>query len=60
MAISDTLSDAADEIRSYLHDHPRMYAADRQQIEALLSEMDRVRVLLDAPSAADSGDAAHH
>lgn len=58
MAISDTLSDAADEIRSDLSDRPRMYEAFRQQIEALLSEMDRVRVLLDTPPG--PGDFAHH
>lgn len=60
MAISDTLSDAAGEIRSHLYDHPRMYEAFRPQIEALLSEMDRARVLLDTPPNVGPADSAYH
>lgn len=47
--ISDTLSDAAREIRGYLETHATMYADTRPLIEDLLSKMDTVRALLDTP-----------
>lgn len=49
MAISDTLSAAAEEIKDYLHNQPSMYSEVRQKIDALLLEMERVRIVLDAP-----------
>jgi hypothetical protein len=50
--ISDTLSDAASEIRRYLNDETfaRHYTGQtRTEIETLVAEMDRTRVILDAP-----------
>lgn len=55
MAVSDTLAEAVDEIRDYLDSNPGMYGAVRPQIEALLTEMERVRVLLDTPPTSDPG-----
>lgn len=60
MAVSDILSDASEEIRDYLDGHPGMYEDVRPQIEALLDEMKRVRVLLDTPPAGRPGGATHH
>jgi hypothetical protein len=47
--ISDTLSDAAAEIRRYLKDMPHVYADTAPLIGDLLKKMDTVRALLDAP-----------
>lgn len=47
--ISDTLSDAAHNIRRYLREKPEMYAEIANEIEALLAEMDRIRIILDTP-----------
>tara|TARA_B100000378_G_scaffold230812_1_gene195847 strand:+ start:1853 stop:2023 length:171 start_codon:yes stop_codon:yes gene_type:complete len=55
MAVSDTLSEAVDEIRDYLDTNPGMYRAVRPRIEALLAEMEQVRVLLDTPPLSDPG-----
>lgn len=49
MALSDTLFEAAEEIRDYLRDGPHMYAEVRPQIEVLLADMERIRVMLDTP-----------
>lgn len=49
MAITDTLSDAALEIRGYLANQPSMYAPVLGQIEKLLAEMDSLRTALDTP-----------
>lgn len=46
--ISDTLSDAAAEVREYLQRQPSVYEPFRADIEAALSAMDRARALLDA------------
>lgn len=58
MAVSDTLSEAVDEIRDVLNNHSGMYGEIRPQIEALLAEMERVRILLDTPPAGDPGGSA--
>lgn len=50
MAVSDTLFDAIEDIRDDLTSHPGMYGAVHPQIEALLAEMERVRLLLDTPT----------
>ena len=47
MAISDTLSDAAEEIRDYIHNQPSMYASVFPELQALLAHMDAVRIALD-------------
>lgn len=47
--ISDTLSDAAHEIRKYLCENSDTYADMLGDILALLAEMDRVRIKLDTP-----------
>jgi hypothetical protein len=47
--ISDTLSDAASEIRRYLKDMPHVYADTAPLIHDLLVKMDTVRILLDTP-----------
>jgi len=49
MAISDTLSDAAFDIRAMLANQPAMYEPVRGRIEALLTEMDSLRAVLDTP-----------
>lgn len=49
MAISDILSDAVYEMRCYLASQPSMYAEVRPRIDALLTEMEAVRVELDRP-----------
>jgi hypothetical protein len=54
MAVSDTLFEAIEEIRDCLASNPGMYGTDRPQIEALLAEMQRVRVLLDTPPLLDA------
>ena len=48
--ISDTLSDAAHEMRVYLDNYPEAYAGlMRLRIETLLMAMDTVRTDLDTP-----------
>jgi hypothetical protein len=47
MAISDTLFDAAKEIRRYLKDMPEVYAEVEKPIQKLLADMDAVRIALD-------------
>jgi hypothetical protein len=48
--ISDTLSDAAHEIRRYLDDMPDVYGATiRPEIDKVLGVMDALRIKLDAP-----------
>jgi hypothetical protein len=57
--ISDTLSDAAAEIRDYLQSHLVAYAPFRAEIEAALAAMDAAREALDQlpdPSRADATD----
>ena len=53
MAISDTLFEAADEIRMYLGRPDGIYrdlAPDmRARIEKLLAEMDAIRIVFDTP-----------
>ncbi|WP_156948864.1 hypothetical protein [Bradyrhizobium sp. WSM1417] len=47
--ISDTLHDAAEEIRQYLKELPDAYADTAPLIVDLLAKMDAVRTLLDLP-----------
>lgn len=47
--ISDTLHDAAAELRRYLADFPRAYADRRPAIERLVADMDTIRLDLDRP-----------
>lgn len=47
--ISDTLSDAAHDIREYLEIYPRNYASVQIEIERVLVAMDALRSKLDAP-----------
>jgi hypothetical protein len=47
MAISDTLYEAAFEIRRYLKDQPTMYAEKKDRICAVLQQMDELRKELD-------------
>lgn len=47
MAISDTLSDAAAEIRDYLENQPSMYAEKRADILWVVNRMDSLRRQLD-------------
>ena len=48
--VSDTLSDAAHDIREYLRRMPDVYEGKtRDEIQTLLTHMDRVRVKLDTP-----------
>lgn len=49
--ISDILHDAGAEIRHYLDDIPAAYADTRDDILALLADMDRIRAKLDAPAS---------
>lgn len=49
MAISDTLFDAAEEIRVYLSEFPDAYEFVRPEVDRLLKEMDALRVKLDTP-----------
>lgn len=53
MAISDVLFDAGEMISDYLHNQPSMYAEVRPQIDTLLADMERIRVLLDTPPLND-------
>ncbi len=46
--ISDTLSDAAEEIRDYLSTYPEMYNTLLADIENVLVAMDTLRSRLDA------------
>ena len=46
--ISDTLSDAIDDVRTYLRDFPDVYRILRPEVSALLVQMDAVRAKLDA------------
>ena len=47
--ISDTLSDAVQEMRNYLRDMPEVYAEARPELEKLIADMDAMRARLDAP-----------
>jgi hypothetical protein len=47
--ISDTLHDAAAEIRRYLNEKPEAYRDTAPLIADLLARMDAVRTLLDMP-----------
>jgi hypothetical protein len=47
--MSDTLAEAADEIRRYRREFPHVYAPLDADIDALLSAMDRLRDTLDKP-----------
>lgn len=58
MAISDTLFEAIEELKDDLSANPAMYRDVRPQIEALLTEMERVRVLLDTLPIGDPGGSA--
>lgn len=49
MTISDVLSEAADEIESYMKNEPQTYATLKDDIDRLLVDMDRIRVELDTP-----------
>lgn len=46
--ISDTLSDAVDEIRDYLARQPSVYAVHKEKIEAVVAAMDALRCELDS------------
>lgn len=52
--ISDTLSDAAAEMRTYLAEYPDVYRDTAPLIVDLLSKMDTVRALLDRPPLENS------
>lgn len=54
--ISDTLSDAAAEIREYLTQYPQVYAGQLDNIVALLAAMDHLRRILDTPPYDDATD----
>lgn len=47
--VSDTLSDAAAEIRDYLRLSPEVYAPIKDRLQKLLREMDAIRIKLDIP-----------
>lgn len=47
--ISDTLHDAAAEIRRYMNEMPEVYVHHRQRIKRLLDDMDTLRFQLDTP-----------
>lgn len=47
--ISDTLSDAAHEIRQYLENYPDVYAGMEDKITSVLMAMDALREELDTP-----------
>jgi len=47
--ISDTLFDAAEEIRDYLRTYPQVYNSVLVDIEHVLAVMDTLRIRLDAP-----------
>jgi hypothetical protein len=49
MAISDVLSEAANDIRDMLLNRPEPYADLKPRLEKLVSEMDSIRIELDAP-----------
>lgn len=51
--ISDTLHDAAAEIRDYLKDYPEMYREFRPRLLTLLEQMETLRNELDNPPPAD-------
>lgn len=51
--ISDTLFDAANEIREYQREYPDYYDAIKQKLELLLQHMDLVRRELDTPPTGD-------
>lgn len=51
MAVSDTLSDSAEDIREYLEQYPDYYEFIRPDLDRLLKEMDRLRIKLDEPPA---------
>lgn len=59
--LSDVLAESADSIRYYLANYPFCYDAVVDQVEQLLKEMDRIRVLLDTPFgvAAIAATSAH-
>jgi hypothetical protein len=48
--ISDALDDAAEEIRVYLREYPKVYAPFKERIDAVLKEMDAIRLDLDTPT----------
>lgn len=49
--VSDTLSECAEEIRWYMNKMPECYAPMKPRLDALLNEMDSLRIELDvAPS----------
>lgn len=50
--ISDTLADAAEEIRWYLEKMPEAYAEFAPRIDRLLTEMNSLRVILEIPPSA--------
>jgi len=56
--ISDTLSKAAHEIREYQENIPGAYNSIKDRLDALLTEMDAIRVILDTPPAIEITDAA--
>ena len=52
--ISDTLSDAAAEIRRYLAEQPEVYAHVRPKIDVALAVLDAIRMELDTPPESHS------
>lgn len=53
MAISDTLSQAVDEMRAYVRNQPAMYADFQPQLNKLIEEMETMRIALDRPPTND-------
>lgn len=47
--ISDTLSEATEEIRWYLNKMPEAYVGLRPRIDSLITEMEAIRIELDTP-----------
>lgn len=54
--ISDTLFEAARDIRRYMVEFPAAYADRAERLEALLTEMDAIRIELDTPPTEAMGE----
>lgn len=56
MAVSDSLFDAAEDIREYLEQYPDYYQFIRPELDRLLKDMDSLRIRLDTPPNHTPGD----
>ena len=54
MAISDVLSEAAEDIREYMRKIPLTYDPLKERIDSLLQDMDDIRIELDTPPKGDT------